>query len=162
MIQRIQSLLLLSASIACFILIFMKFTVDIKNQDGETINHIEYSLVQYNIQTLNPEEEQSAMPVLPFVFAALISLISLFTIFLYKKRPMQVIFARFLILLSAGFIIALIFSLDQFGGLKEFVNASPINYLLIILPSLAIIFFFLAIKGINKDERLVREADRIR
>ena len=55
-----------------------------------------------------------------------------------------------------------IFDLDKIGGIKLMTSATLINYLIIVLPVLMILIFFMANKAILKDEKLVKSADRIR
>jgi hypothetical protein len=59
-------------------------------------------------------------------------------------------------------VVAFIFDLDKIGGIKLMTSATLINYLIIVLPVLMILIFFMANKAILKDEKLVKSADRIR
>jgi hypothetical protein len=95
-------------------------------------------------------------------------LFSLFVIFSFKNRKKQIKLAAFNILLICGFIVLMFYSFDN---AKSFLDRSFNNQgaelsttygIGMILPLLSLVFNFLAIKGIRKDEELVRSADRIR
>jgi hypothetical protein len=93
---------------------------------------------------------------------------TLFIIFSYKNRSKQIKLAAFNFLLLCGFIVVMFYSFDN---AKSFLDRSFSNEgaeisttygIGMILPLLSLIFNFLAIKGIRKDEELVKSADRIR
>ncbi|MBL4577023.1 MAG: DUF4293 domain-containing protein [Flavobacteriales bacterium] len=89
---------------------------------------------------------------------------SLVTIFLFKKRKLQITICKLNLLLYLGAIFTIFYSGDnaldyiQNLGLK-----GELSYKLgAILPILSVILVFLASRAIKKDEDLVRSADRIR
>lgn len=95
-------------------------------------------------------------------------LFSIFIIFSYKNRKKQIRFASFNILLICAFIVLMFYSFDN---AKSFIDLSFNNQgaelsttygIGMILPFLSLVFNFMAIKGIRKDEELVKSADRIR
>ena len=83
------------------------------------------------------------------------SLLSLVTIFLYKKRQLQARLCLLGIVLLIAWYIGLAVLPAQGGGNLHLEWAS-------VLPAISIIFLFLARKGILADEKLVRSMDRIR
>jgi hypothetical protein len=161
MLQRVQSLFLLFALIGSIILLLSRFTNVAVNADGKELFKVDYSLLGYEVTTPDGDSEKN-FPLLPFILNSLVIGATLLCIFLFKKRSLQSTLCRFLLLLTAGFLVALIFDFDSFGGIREMLNDSWLNYLLIVLPILQMLLFFLANKAILKDERLVREADRLR
>lgn len=97
-----------------------------------------------------------------------VMLFTLFIIFSFKNRKKQLKLAAFNILLICGFVVLMFYSFDN---AKSFLDRSfntqdaeiSTTYGIgMILPLLSLIFNYLAIKGIRKDEELVRSADRIR
>lgn len=93
------------------------------------------------------------------LIAGLICILSVVTIFLYRKRKQQIYLAISLIVLSALLSAALvtygIILSGKFGGRIQ-INLS------IVLPFLTLIAAILAYRGIRKDEERVRSYDRLR
>lgn len=87
-----------------------------------------------------------------------VALICFINIFNYKKRSFQKRFAIVTIILIVGFAFwCSIYAKELPGGIAG-ANFGFGAY----LPALAILFVVLAIFGINKDERLIRSAERLR
>jgi hypothetical protein len=77
------------------------------------------------------------------------SLLTLIVVFLYKSRPLQASLCVALMGLCVIYYIAL-------------AVMHPVLEWFVALPMVAILFLFLARKGILKDEKLVKSLDRIR
>ncbi len=99
-------------------------------------------------------------PIWPlFVLSLLASSLSIFTIFKYKRRPLQ---ARFSVIAAIIFllwypVVILVNKYMMPSGLQfDIINVWGA------LPAVSAILCMLARKGIMDDERLVRAADRIR
>ena len=94
------------------------------------------------------------------VLFGLAALASIAAIFLYNNRPLQKNISWASILLALGAIAFGVFffmqQADAMGSVA--VDEEPGA----LLPIAALVFDFLAIRSINKDERLVRSADRLR
>lgn len=91
--------------------------------------------------------------------SAIVPVISLITIFLYKKRMLQVRLSFFNMVLMAGFY-GLLFLYLWFAGQRlhaewnlRFIDAFPL---------INIVLDFLAIRAIAKDEALVKSLNRLR
>lgn len=81
-------------------------------------------------------------------------LLALFIIFLYKKRTLQLRLCVLGIVLEAVLI---------FLYYREVITFTAGTYSLwAILHSLVVIFFFLAASAINRDEKLIKDSDRLR
>jgi len=94
-----------------------------------------------------------------FCILLLSSIIALATIFLYKNRMLQIRMTIFNTILLIGFYLAFIaFYLVLMGDLEA---TFRINWSLC-LPLVAIVFNYLAIRAIGRDEVLVKAADRLR
>lgn len=98
----------------------------------------------------------------------LVILFTLFVIFSFKNRKNQIKLAAFNFLLICSFVVLMFYSFDNAKSLldnsynTQGAELSTTYGIGMILPILSLIFNFLAIKGIRKDEELVRSADRIR
>jgi len=89
------------------------------------------------------------------VVQVLATIVSLYTIFMYKNRPRQAVLCLVAILMNLGWYIALAVLIQQ-GLMPEQLPLTAC------LPLIAAILCFLARKGVLDDEKLVRAADRIR
>ena len=91
---------------------------------------------------------------------AIIAIIALVTIFLYRKRILQIrlcVFNALLILGFYGFFAFLIYSLK--GDME---GASVSVKIALSFPLVNLILDYLAIRNIGADEALVRSLDRLR
>jgi hypothetical protein len=87
--------------------------------------------------------------------AAIIPIVALITIFLYKKRPLQIRLSIVNIILLAGYYAVLFiyfWQIDIKWNLTFFAA----------IPLINIIFYLLAIKAIAKDEALIKSLNRLR
>ena len=133
MIQRIQTVWLFLTAVLSGLLLFMPIT--------EKVN----------------SEVSSSFPfdMLFMIGNAVIAVLAVIALFLYKNRPLQ-------IKLSYGLFVLLILSCVT---IAYYIWTSPtdITYKYpIVFPVIAIIFDLLAIHSIKKDEKLVRSLDRLR
>jgi hypothetical protein len=154
MIQRIQSVYL-GISIVILSLLFSNPVAEI------IISDTFYLIFKFNrIESLSDSDIDpiSAWPVAVLLIAVL--LIELSTIFLYKFRILQMRLCVFSIILIFGLVGMIYFhtkwTLNHFNG-NDSLFLWPI-----VLPFISIILTYLAFKGIQKDENLVRSYDRIR
>jgi hypothetical protein len=86
-------------------------------------------------------------------------LISMVTIFKFKNRILQMRLCIINIFLLVGSLaLAYYFIAFAFSDFQDTVHYKIVA----LMPILAIIFNFLAYKGIQKDEKLVKSIDRIR
>lgn len=152
--QRIQTLylmigILLNGSI---------FWLSIANVKLDTVDH---SFSLYKLATTDGGEAVSSTILLAIICSVVITILFA-AIFLYKKRQLQIKVAQLSLLLQAGFLAAIFFTLDNMvSSLTNETHTIDYNVgaYMALIP---LIFIFLAIRGIKKDEALVRAADRIR
>ena len=85
--------------------------------------------------------------------------LSLLTVFLYKKRFVQIRLCIVEIILLIGVLILMWYHIHQFGNK---LNAEVLYKFGFILPVICIIFTYMAIRGILKDIKLLKSYDRIR
>jgi hypothetical protein len=156
MIQRIQSVYLAGVIVLSLFLFFMPFSEKAYNDPVKGS-----LLLNQLIITQNPVFE-TAPPVrtdftLMFINLAVIA-ISLFTIFKFKNRKLQMTLCMLTGLCSAIMLVLVFY----FSGLM-FPAASQPHYLTAIyIVVVQLILLVAARAAINKDEKLVRAADRIR
>lgn len=112
---------------------------------------------------LNPgkiTEGINSLIYIPFSLDMLILLISLITIFLFKKRPLQMKLCTLIALLSFG-LTALMVSVN-YVSLPPDTTISITYTFAVGFPMVNIILAFIAKRLIKSDEELVKSADRIR
>lgn len=155
MIQRIQTLYLLIITVLSVILLFNPVAGLINSTDAVNYLLNFKGLVQVNA---NSNEVLASIWSLNTI-ALIIPLISLLTIFLYKKRILQIRLSFINIVLMAGYYGILFIYLWQYG--KE-LNADWYLKSISSFHLINIILCFLAIRSIGKDEALVKSLNRIR
>ncbi|MDH6304466.1 magnesium-transporting ATPase (P-type) [Parabacteroides sp. PF5-5] len=153
MLQRIQTVYLLIITVLTVIMLFMPLAV---LQTGEKF----YSFDVFGVNLMGTESELVYPTWGLFVLTALIAVLALLTIFLYKKRMLQIrvcIFNAILMLGFYGFFAYLIFIMkQQLGDLSVNVKIA------LAFPIINLILNYLAIRNIGADEMLVRSLDRLR
>lgn len=139
MIQRIQTIWLLLASVAAFLT--LKFSFYIGNiTDANNVKTMHLLNARFNILLL--------------IVTIAIGVIALATIFLYTDRKKQILFTVVNLILSALLILL------YFWQKQKFTDGA---ITLTSIFSFAIpILLFLALQAIQKDERLVKSVDRLR
>lgn len=138
MIQRLQSVWLLLAAAAAFISLQVPFYNGLIEQ-GKPLTYI---TAQSNLLLL--------------ILTAGVGLASLITIFLYKNRKRQLRITLITLLVS---IINLVLFFTQ---TQKFIPGQGNYNLTAIFAIIVPVFLFLAIRGIRKDEKLVKSLDRLR
>jgi hypothetical protein len=139
MLQRMQTLWLLLAAACAFLTIRLSFFGGNLEVPGQPATY-QYLNAAFNTWIL-------------IITIGLIS-ISLIDIFLYKKRKLQ----------SRLAILAILFSLlNIYLYYKQTLKFTNGNYSLTsILTFLIPVFLFLAVRGISRDEKLVKSLNRLR
>lgn len=151
MIQRIQTVYLLFASVILGLLLFLPLAYMV---DAEANN---FSYLFYGITDAQGKIVMWDYPLAILLVA--MPLLNLIAIFLFKKRILQMRICIFNILLMLGSL-ALIWYYSYQAENTLFVDTF-FSYT-VVFPLVSAIFTFLAFRGIRKDEILVRSADRIR
>ncbi|SFD85216.1 DUF4293 domain-containing protein [Thermophagus xiamenensis] len=155
MIQRIQTLYLFFAALLTGSLFFFSL--------AEMANMQEYYELTWR-GIFRIEQDASETLVIPGIALSILTIattaVSFFTIFLFKKRILQIRLCG----LNMGFLpglSGLIYYMGKTGAKNLGVTDLSFN-LPLILPLIALILVFLAMRAIGKDEALVRSIDRIR
>ena len=136
MIQRIQTLWLLLASICAFASVKLPFYFGSLEVPGPTI-------------TITPYDN---FMLLVFVIAT--ALMGLVTIFLFSNRSLQIKMC------VVGLVLSLANLMHYFLYMKNFKSGGLSLYS--ILSFLVPVFFILAIRSIYKDQKLLKSLDRLR
>jgi len=89
----------------------------------------------------------------------LIGILAITCLFLYKNRKLQFKLSVLGIFASFGFLFLEYFKVEAFKTVNQFISGS--YQIGALLPLLMVIFFFLAAKGIYKDEKLIKSVDRL-
>lgn len=148
MIQRKQSLFLLAVVIIAIILFFLPF---------QKLTTPENTWAICLMPGCSAEKITSHI-YFPMILNAIVLVLSIATLFLYKNRVLQFKLSNLLVLFNV-MILSLFFLLDftiiEQGTIISYQFGS-------FLPVVSTIFAYLASHFIKKDEQLVRNADRIR
>ncbi len=147
MIQRIQTLYMLASTILLGLLFILPFAEIEMNQ----------TFFEFNAWGINGEQEAFKNGWSIALLLGISTVLHLITIFLFKKRILQVRLMVFAILISLGLLGLLFFFVHQsFDG-------ATISYKIpIVFPLVIVILDYLAIRSIGKDIALLRSTDRIR
>jgi len=146
MIQRIQSIFLLLASGSAFSLFALPFASTNSAVSSSTI----FGDGLYNIH-------DNVGLIALFCLAGLLAFIN---IFLFNNRKTQLLVGRIALVANIiGLVLALILF---FNDSQTLGNTNPNDELGIAAPIVYLIFGALALRYINKDEKLVKSMDRLR
>ena len=143
MIQRIQTIYLLLASIVSGVLIFV-FNL------WESLKNSIYALDFL-------DSDSFILKLIPVLFLAS-AILAFVAIFIFKNRKLQFVIGRLTILINLillGLLIYLSLTLPGEAAVSE-------KGIGMFIPILAILLIVLANKAIKKDEDLVKSADRLR
>lgn len=146
MIQRKQTIYLLLALAAVIVCLCLPIgRAELSSQLGNVA--VYYNLGAYLGNAFTPH------PV-PFVDLVIVGTIAFITIFLYKKRKVQMALCAVDIIIGLVWYVWYVAIAVTVDGFKPSFAAC--------LPLIAIIFLFLARKGVKADENLIKSMDRIR
>jgi hypothetical protein len=153
MLQRIQTLYLFIALILMGLMFFFPYA-EILSGEGRLYSFQFDGL--YYIESL--EVYVQTLPTI--ILLSVIPALSLVTIFLFRRRILQMRIAFINMLLMLGFMGLMYFYIRSFSNELQ---AEAVSYKIFdIFPAIAAILNYLAIRAIGKDEALVRSVDRIR
>lgn len=141
MIQRIQSIWLLIVAIAAF---------------------ATYTLTLYKGKLAAGTEKvlQLADDFLLVIIIIALGILAIICLFLFKNRKLQFKLSVFGVIFSIGFLFLEYFRVESFK--KDNLIQTGSYQIGALLPLVMVIFFFLAARGVYKDERLVKSMDRLR
>jgi len=158
MIQRIQTLYLTLAFIAIALLFAFPLAQFLSD-------HGAYIFSVRGLKNMVPGEPNVLNPMifLPLIIVTIsLALLSLYTIFQFKKRSLQIKLTHIGVLTAIALIISIFFL--YIPMIEKKINIVP-DYSKafgIYLPLVALVFMVMANRAIKRDEKLVRSADRLR
>lgn len=153
MIQRIQTIYLLLSAILSAIFIFAPFAY------FETDLH--YFFDNFGIHYQENSETKTLINAYPLLILSITAIVLIMTsIFLYKKRKLQIRFSSFALLLEIGSYILIAYYVYYYADAN--ISALVNWQISIVIPMVNTVLIYLAIRGILKDEALIRSLDRIR
>jgi len=141
MIQRIQSIWLLIVALAAFATYTLTLYIG-KLADG------------------NVRPFMLADNFLLVILIILLGVLAIVCIFLFKRRKLQFRLSVLGVIFSIGFLFFEYLKVEEFKKTNNILTGS--YQIGALLPFIMIIFFFLAARGIYKDEKLVKSLDRLR
>jgi hypothetical protein len=159
MIQRIQTVYLLFAVASAVLLFFYPIA-----EFGDGISSTHYvKLYIFKLIDYVPGNE----PLFPTAFVypllvlnGLLAIISLVAIFMFKKLLVQLKLIRFSLFLNIALIAAIFFF--YINQVSKAVLDDPDYQFGVYLPIITLLFIVLAMRGVQKDIKLIRSADRLR
>ena len=157
MIQRIQSVFLFLTALVLGLNFFFPIAEFIGTNDSLV-------LYAFKAESLVPGSQNVydiwfTMPLLAII--SIVIIFSIATIFMYKNRLGQIKIIRFLMLLIVVLVAVIFLYYENIlstasGAEADFIQIGAFS------PLVAMILLFLANRGVVKDEKLVRSADRLR
>lgn len=154
MIQRIQTIYLLLVAILIGTFYFFPFASFVIEQD--------MSICHLSISGLIPDASGAkplflVKPVI--ILLSLILLVDIVAIALYKRRMLQIKICIASIVLLVGLQGLLYYYINVAG---HQLGSAPSYKLIFVFPLISAVLTYLAIRGIAKDEALIRSLDRLR
>ena len=149
MIQRIQSVYLLVVTILMIICMC--------NPVGSIIASTNEISEFGNLCITLPDGTKDYAPWALFAILMVVAILSFVTIFLFKKRMLQIRLTIFSSIMLIGYYLALVAYIFMLAEDTSFTPSWTIC-----LPFVCIILNWLAIRGIGADEALVKAYDRLR
>lgn len=154
MIQRIQSLWFFLATVT-FYALFLFAYVHVPHNGAARALKVSGVYENLNGQVVATEQFLGLT-----IATALIGALPFFAIFMFNDRKKQIAIAYVAIVAVLGHFFWMYRTTKEVIG--DF-QLQPENYGVgIFLPSITILFLIFAIKGIRKDEKLIKSADRLR
>lgn len=156
MIQRIQSLYLLLLTGVLVILYFMPFARFIGGTE-------EYFINVFGIYATTPVTQLVVPTIQMLTVLVLSTLLPFVTIFLYRRRRLQIRLCIVEMVLLLGLQVFIGYYMFRTGSvMSALANFSKEYSIAAVIPLVGIILAYLAYRGVIRDEALLRSADRIR
>lgn len=149
MIQRIQTVYLLVVAILAVVMISLPV--------GSLVTPDYHMSELTNLALVSEEGVSDYAPWALFALQTVSAILALVTIFLYKKRMLQIRLTLFNMLVLVGYYVTLVIFVLNLKGDASFVPSWTVC-----LPLISIILSWLAIRAIGKDEMLVKAYERLR
>lgn len=152
MIQRIQSVYLLIVALLMGSIFIYPFA-ELLGANGQLF------IINFNGLSIENEEGMYLLTIPPMILLILIVSISFLSIFLYKKRVIQMRINFINLMLMLGYLGLNYYYIQNFSKQLDGIVSYQVTA---IFPIISAILTYLAIRAIGKDEALIRSMDRIR
>lgn len=149
MIQRIQTVYLLAVAILAVVMMSTPL--------GSFVTPDYHMSELNNLAVVSEEGVSDYAPWALFALLSVTAILALVTIFLFKKRMLQIRLTLFNMLALVGYYVTLVVFVLKLKGDASFVPSWTVC-----LPLVSIILSWLAIRAIGKDEMLVKAYERLR
>lgn len=154
MIQRIQTVYLAIASLLTGLLLYGPI-VKLVGAGGEDYRLLYKGI--YSFDNITPVLIEKSLPLAILIIVS--AILFILTIFLFRRRKLQLRLSVFATLLSIGNLLLILFYTFYTGNK---LGTEYIFNIKMVFPLGAAIMGYLAFRGILKDEMLIRSYDRIR
>jgi len=158
MLQRIQSVYLVLAALAIILMFFFPLATYYNELSGN------YKFFIYGVTCMDPEPGVRFSPLftLPLTGLALFSsILTVTTLFLYKKRVLQIRLCAINLLVILLMIVVIFFFYAS--RITAMTGIEPAyNYAGMVMPLAALVFLILSHRSIKRDESLVKSSERLR
>ncbi|MDN5285739.1 MAG: hypothetical protein JWR38_2013 [Mucilaginibacter sp.] len=155
MLQRIQSIYLLFASLVLFALFFFPLAHNVYVADKPVS-----IMVTGIFQDVDGAQKYTEHFIALTVITAIAALIPLVIIFLFKNRKLQITLCYSAILVLIGYSFWMAQTVKKaVGSVQLDTRTMGIG---LFLTSLSIVLLILAAKSVQRDEKLIKSADRLR
>lgn len=155
MLQRVQSIYLLLSSLALYALFLFPFAHNVYLQGKPSA-----IMVTGIFQDVNGQQANIQFFVALTIATAIIGLLPLVIIFLYKNRKQQIALCYGVILVIIGYSFWMAQTVKNvMGSIQLDTHNWGIG---LFLTSISLLFLIFAVKAIQRDEKLVKSADRLR
>ncbi len=153
MIQRIQSLFLLGATIIAALLLFMPVATLVVPND------FTYEFYAAKVVRIGAKPQLIAYNWMSMILAIVTIILPLVTIFFYKKRTLQIRLCFVDVILGLGMLVLLWLQIKQRSAET---GAEWFSEIAFVFPLIGIVLVWLAIHSIMKDVKMLKSFDRIR
>lgn len=153
MIQRIQTIYLLVTTILTGLMIKLPFLMLMATDGREFILNGKGVIQQVTGALVYP-----AQPIVVYIIITLLLVVT--SIFMFKKRTLQIRLVVYNMILMVGFYALLWFFYTQFANAFD-VN-KPQYAIAITFPLINMVLLYLALNAIRRDESLIKAMDRLR
>ncbi len=135
-------------AVAAYVTLFFFPIAEITTQDVSN---------SFSLLEITNYKSNSTLPLI--IVACLLALSCFVTIFLYKKRPLQIKITAITLLVQIGFVAALFYAADSVAKKLGTIAEYQAGMYIALIP---ILFIVLAHRAIRRDEKLVNSSDRLR
>lgn len=156
MLQRIQSVYFLLASLALYALFYFPLVHNIYTFDYQPVT----IMINGIYQDINGQMLHTQVFTGLTIAAGVVGAIPLALIFLYKNRKQQLLLSYVNMLVIFAFTFWMAQQVKQIMGTKQ-IDTKNVG-IGVFLSTISLVFIVLAIKAIQRDEKLVKSADRLR